>query len=138
MMVKFSLILPIPHNQREEDMTACMKKWAKDKEKMREVDWESYHYLYGGLDVFQPYDGALVLGPGRDMSGKPGTAIRFVQHYLNWFNLSQGVIFSWADAGVYRGGSALITRDDVIWFDPEAMARAKARTENIALIGENQ
>lgn len=137
MMAKFSLTLPIPHNNHEEDMAACMKQWGNNKEKMRKVDWESYYHLYGGIGVLQSQDGNLVI---RDEStkGNPGTAIRFIQHYLNWFNLSHGVIFSWADVGVYRGGAALVTRDDVIWFEPEAMARSLARAENIQLIGESR
>lgn len=137
MMAKFSLTLPIPHNNHEEDMTACMKKWGNDKEKMREVDWETYHYLYGGIGILQSQDGNLVI---RDEStkGNPGTAIRFIQHYLNWFNLSQGVILSWSDVGVYRGGAALVTRDDVIWFEPYALACARALKDNIQLIGESR
>ena len=137
MMAKFSITLPIPHNHSEEDMAACMKQWGKDREKMREVDWESYYHLYGGIGVLQNQDGNLVI---RDEStkGNPGTAIRFIQHYLNWFNLNQGVILSWADVGCYGCGSALVTRDDVIWFDPYAMACARALKDNIELIGESR
>lgn len=137
MMAKFSLTLPIPPNHSEEDMAACMKQWWNNKEKMRKVDWESYYHLYGWIGVLQNQDGNLVI---RDEStkGNPGTAIRFIQHYLNWFNLSHGVILSWADVGVYRGGAALVTREDVIWFDPDAMARSLARAENIQLIGESR
>ena len=137
MRAKFSLTLPVPHNQREEDMTACMKKWGKDKEKMREVDWESYYHLYGGIGVLQNQDGNLVIRD-ENLQGNPGTAIRFIQHYLNWFDLSQGVVLSWIDIGVYRGGAALVTREDVIWFDPDAMARSRALSENIQLIGESR
>ena len=137
MTAKFTVTLPIPPNHSEEDMAACMKQWGNNKEKMRKVDWESYYHLYGGIGILQSQDGNLVI---RDEStqGNPGTAIRFIQHYLNWFNLSHGVILSWADVGVYRGGAALVTRDDVIWFEPEEMARSLARAENIQLIGENQ
>lgn len=137
MMAKFSLTLPIPHNNHEEDMAACMKQWGNNKEKMRKVDWESYYHLYCGIGVLQNQDGNLVI---RDEStkGNPGTAIRFIQHYLNWFNLSQGVVLSWADVGVYRGGAALVTREDVAWFEPEAMASSLARAENIQLIGESR
>ena len=134
---QFSVVVPTPVGGEEETI-----KWVEGWTFIRDCLFqeENLDLLDAEFNVnveYLKHEGLWVYSDGE---GSVESAVATIQQYLLDFDISEGIVLSWAltcsklRTDGFEGGAVLITADTEKWVNPQTVLSEEARVKGLKLL----